>query len=113
MKKIPIAVIAAFLAFSPVMMSSCKSKKETTKDQPKTTTTENPPPVEPVVTANDDELNRGVTDAIKDHPTVHYSLVDGKIVLTGEISKDKWMTLKQNLDKLKSKGYELSGLTIK
>lgn len=71
------------------------------------------PPVDMVVNPDDDALNKGLTDALKDNPGVHYSLDNGKIVLTGEIAKAKWMSLKQTLDKLKSKGYELSGLTIK
>lgn len=72
-----------------------------------------PAPVEVVVNADDAALNAGLTDALKDNPTVHYTLNDGKIVLTGEIAKAKWMSLKQTLDKLKSKGYDLTGLTIK
>jgi hypothetical protein len=72
-----------------------------------------PAPVDVVVNADDAALNAGLTDALKDNPTVHYTLSDGKIVLTGEIAKSKWMKLKQTLDKLKSKGYDLTGLTIK
>ena len=71
-----------------------------------------PMPV-PVVNASDEMLNKGLADALKDHPSVKSSVVDGKIVLTGEIAKAKWMALKQMLDKLTSKGYELSGLKIK
>ena len=37
----------------------------------------------------------------------------GKIVLKGEIAKAKWAALKQMLDKLTPKGYNLDGLTIK
>lgn len=70
-----------------------------------------PPP--PVVNADDETLTRGLADALKDNPTVKSSIVDGKIVLTGEIAKAKWVALKQMLDKLKSKGYDLTGLKIK
>ena len=70
------------------------------------------PPVDMVVNADDEALNKGLTDALKDNPGVKYSIDNGKIVLTGEIKKAKWMSLKQTLDKLKSKGYELSGLKI-
>jgi hypothetical protein len=111
MKRIPIAVLAAFICIAPVF-NSCKSKKEKTQVEEPKTTVDNPP-VQPVTNATDEELNRGVTDAIKDHPSVHYSLNNGKIVLTGEIAKDKWVALKQTLDKLTSKGYDLTGLTIK
>lgn len=68
---------------------------------------------DPVVNADDAALTQGLNDALKDNPGVKYTLSDGKIVLTGEISKAKWASLKQMLDKLKSKGYELSGLQIK
>ena len=71
------------------------------------------PPPPPVVNADDEALNKGLTDALKDHPGVKFSISDGKIVLTGEIAKAKWVAVKQMLDKLKSKGYDLAGLTIK
>jgi hyperosmotically inducible periplasmic protein len=67
----------------------------------------------PVVNADDEALTRGLADALKDNPTVSSSVVDGKIVLTGEIAKAKWVALKQTLDKLKSNGYDLAGLKIK
>ena len=67
----------------------------------------------PVVNADDEALTKGLMDALKDNPGVKSSIADGKIVLTGEIAKAKWVALKQMLDKLKSKGYDLSGLTIK
>lgn len=67
----------------------------------------------PVVNADDAALTQGLTDALKDHPGVKFSIADGKIVLTGEIAKAKWVAVKQMLDKLKSKGYDLAGLTIK
>ncbi|MEO7924619.1 MAG: BON domain-containing protein [Chitinophagaceae bacterium] len=67
----------------------------------------------PVVNADDEALTRGVTDALKDHPGLKFSLREGKIVLTGEITKAKWTALKQMLDKLKPKGYDLTGVTIK
>jgi hyperosmotically inducible periplasmic protein len=71
------------------------------------------PPPPPVVNADDEMLTKGLTDALKDHPGVKFSINQGKIVLTGEIAKAKWVAVKQMLDKLKSKGYDLSGLTIK
>lgn len=67
----------------------------------------------PVVNASDEILNNGLADALKDNPTVQSSVVNGKIVLTGEITKAKWISLKQTLDKLMSKGYDLTGLKIK
>jgi len=67
----------------------------------------------PVVNADDAALTQGLTDALKDHPGVKFSINEGKIVLTGEIAKAKWVAVKQMLDKLMSKGYDLAGLTIK
>lgn len=67
----------------------------------------------PVINADDAALTQGLTDALKDHPGVKFSINEGKIVLTGEIAKAKWVAVKQMLDKLKSKGYDLAGLTIK
>jgi hypothetical protein len=70
-------------------------------------------PIETVVNAAVDVLTKGLADALKDFPSVKSSVVDGKIVLTGEIAKAKWAMLKQTLDKLMSKGYDLTGLKIK
>lgn len=70
-------------------------------------------PVAPVINPDDEVLTKALTDALKDHPGLSFSLKEGKIALMGEITKAKWAMLKQTLDKLKSKGYELTGLTIK
>lgn len=111
MKRFQILAIATFLVVTPALIS-CKSKKDKEKEQ--TTTTVDPVKTDPpVTTATDDALTMGLRDALKDHPTVNYSINDGKIVLTGEIAKDKWLQVKQTLDKLTSKGYDLTGLTIK
>lgn len=71
------------------------------------------PKMDVVVNADAETLTKGLMDALKDHADVKSSVVDGKIVLTGEIAKAKWAALKQMLDKLMSKGYDLTGLTIK
>ena len=71
------------------------------------------PKMDVVVNADAEALTKGLMDALKDHAGVKSSVVDGKIVLTGEIAKAKWAALKQMLDKLMSKGYDLTGLTIK
>ncbi|MCY7309888.1 MAG: BON domain-containing protein [Chitinophagaceae bacterium] len=67
----------------------------------------------PVINAEDEALTKGLNDALKDQPGVKFSINEGKIVLTGEIAKAKWAAVKQMLDKLKPKGYDLTGLTIK
>lgn len=71
------------------------------------------PPPPPVMNADDAALSSGLADALKDMPGVQGSVSDGKIVLTGEIAKAKWTMLKQTLDKLTPKGYDLSELKIK
>lgn len=71
------------------------------------------PPPAPVMNAEDAALTSGITDALKDIPGVKGAVAEGKIVLTGEIAKAKWAMLKQTLDKLTPKGYDLTGLTIK
>lgn len=72
-----------------------------------------PPPAAPIINPEDDVLTKALTDALKDQPGMGFTVKEGKIVLTGEIAKAKWAMLKQTLDKLKSKGYDLTGLTIK
>jgi hyperosmotically inducible periplasmic protein len=77
------------------------------------TITPPPPPPAPVVTSADDALTTGLKDVLKDFPGVTSSVKDGVITLTGEIAKPKWVVLKQAIDKLTPKGYELKGLKIK
>jgi hyperosmotically inducible periplasmic protein len=72
-----------------------------------------PPTAAPVVTSADDALSTGLKDVLKDFPTVSSSVKEGVIALTGEIAKPKWMVLKQAIDKLTPKGYDLKGLKIK
>lgn len=71
------------------------------------------PAPEPVVIADDSALSQGLMDALKDVAGVKGQVTDGKIVLKGEIAKAKWAALKQLLDKLKPKGYDLTALIIK
>jgi hyperosmotically inducible periplasmic protein len=66
-----------------------------------------------MVNPANDELTKNLTDALKDFPTVKSAIANGKIVLTGEISKVKWNILKPLLDKFnKTMGYDFTGLTI-
>lgn len=66
-----------------------------------------------VVNSPDEVLTKALTDALKDNPGVTGSVEMGKFVLSGTITKDKWMALRDVLDKLTPKGYKLDGLTIK
>jgi hypothetical protein len=63
---------------------------------------------------DDAYLFRHLAMATMDFPDLKWDINnDGKIVLTGKITKAKWVILKQTLDELKSNGYDLTGLTIK
>lgn len=71
-----------------------------------------PEPPAPVQITADDSLTMKVKDATKDHPTVTATVNDGVIALSGEIKRDKWKKLKQDLDGLKPKRVDASGLKI-
>ncbi len=72
-----------------------------------------PPPPAPVEIAADDPLSKGITDALKDHPTVKATVADGVISVTGEATAANWRKIKESLDGLKPKRVDASGLTIK
>src|ERR671912_2713083 len=81
--------------------SSCKGKDKD-KNTPETTTpTTNT--TAPVEISSDENLRKGVTDATKDFPGVNADVSNGVITLTGEIEKDRYITLKQSLDALQPK----------
>lgn len=61
----------------------------------------------------DSELQTKVTDAIKDFPGITATVADGVIAVSGEISADKWKTLKMSLDGLNPKKVDASGLKVK
>jgi len=71
-----------------------------------------PPPATPVTVNTDDALNKGVTDATKDYPTVKASVNDGVVTLTGDIKRDQLQKLMMSLNTLKPKKIE-NKLTIK
>lgn len=72
-----------------------------------------PPAPAPVEIAADDPLSKGITDALKDHPTVKATVTDGVISVTGEATAANWRKIKETLDGLKPKRVDASGLTIK
>jgi len=57
----------------------------------------------PVVINPDDLLNKGVTDAIKDFPTVKAAVQDGVITLTGDLKRTSLQKLMMALNTLKPK----------
>lgn len=60
----------------------------------------------------DDPLASAVNDATKDYPTVKANVNDGVISVTGELKSASWKKLKMNLDGLKPKKVDASGLKI-
>jgi hyperosmotically inducible periplasmic protein len=71
-----------------------------------------PPPPAPVMTAADEALSKGMSDALKDLSTVKGEVKDGIITLTGEIKKDAVAKLMQTLNSLKPKKIE-NKMTVK
>ena len=97
MKQLIIAGLVSLL----VTGSSCKGKdKDKTTPETTTPTTNTTAPVE---ISPDETLRKGVTDATKDFPGVNADVSNGVITLTGEIEKDRYLTLKQSLDALQPK----------
>jgi osmotically-inducible protein OsmY len=71
-------------------------------------------PETPVVPKEMSALEQSVKDAIKDNPSVSAELVDGVIVLSGEIQKKDVPTLMRKLKSMEGiKSVDQSGLTIK
>lgn len=57
--------------------------------------------VPPVVSAVDSALQSGLTDALKDHAGVSFSVLDGVVTLTGEIQEADLPKLMQKVSALK------------
>lgn len=77
------------------------------------TTPPAPQVVEAPIIAPTDALTAGVKDATKDFPTVNATVdAEGVVTLTGELAKNKLVTLMQALNTLKPKKIE-NKLTIK
>ena len=72
-----------------------------------------PPPPAPVEIAADDPLTKGITDALKDYPTVKATAADGVITVTGETTKADWKKIKMALDALHPKKVTATDLKIK
>jgi hyperosmotically inducible periplasmic protein len=71
-----------------------------------------PPAPAPVVISPDEELNKSVTDAIKDYPSVKASVQDGVITLTGDLKRSSLQKLMMSLNTLKPKKI-VNQLTLK
>ena len=104
-------LVAALAALS--FTSSCKSKTKQTDAPATTTSADTSMNTAPVVISSDEELQKGVTDATKDYPTVHAEVSDSVIVLSGEIKRADWQKLNPTLNSLHPKRVNSSDLTIK
>jgi hypothetical protein len=108
-----LAVIVTALSFA-----SCKSKNKGDNNAPATTTADTsmsstPAPEQPVTVSSDDALKTGVTDALKDYPSVKGEVSDSVIVLTGSIKRSDWQKLMPTLNSLHPKHVNSNNLTIK
>lgn len=84
------------------MVASLKSVKGVTDVMDMTTP---PAPVE----VNDPQAAENlqkVEDAVKDFPTVKAEVVDGTLTLTGDVSRDQAVKIKQSIDALKIGKYD-------
>ena len=93
-----------------VSMSSCKDKAKTDTTNIDTSVTSAPSTPE---IATDPALEKGVQDATKDYPGVTATVVNGEVLLSGSIERDKWVKLKQSIDGLNPKKTNTDNLTIK
>ena len=82
---------------------SCKGKDKDKTTTDTTTPATNTTPTAPVEVSTDDALRKGVADVTKDFPGVNADVNNGVITLTGDIEKDRYITLKQSLDALHPK----------
>jgi len=115
MKKLNrLCILAAFVG--ALSFASCKGKDKDENDAPVTTTvdtTMSTNPTTPPVVADEASLNTGVTDALKDYPTVKGDVSDSVINLSGSIKRSDWQKLMQTLNTLHPKRVNSSNLTIK
>jgi hyperosmotically inducible protein len=70
------------------------------------------PPPAPVEISPDEALTSRVKDATKDYPGVTATVNDGVVSVSGNIKRDAWRKLKEDLDGLKPKKVDASGLKI-
>jgi len=93
-------------------LEAAASKVEGVKSVVNSLTVAPPPPAPTVEITADSPLNDALKDALKDSPSVTYTVKDGVVTLTGEITKANLPTLMQKINALKPKKIE-NQLTIK
>lgn len=99
--------LAALGLMVSITAVSCKKKETTTTDGTATTTTSEPVTVDQTTTATtvdttvntDADLQR-VNDAIKDYPGVKAEVVNGGVVITGDVSSEEARNIKMSVDAL-------------
>ena len=106
--------LAALLLAGGLSAVSCKNKAKepaptTTAPSPETTA----PAPAPVEVSPDDQLIKGVNDAIKDYPGVSASVSNGEVTLTGSTERAKLPALMQSLHSLNPSRIDNSQLTLK
>ena len=70
-------------------------------------------PPAPDFTAVDAALTTAMTDAVKDHPKVTFTVKDGVVTLNGEIRKRDLPTLMQKVNALNPQGGIQNNITVK
>ena len=117
MKKTKILLFISIVVFAAVSFPSCKSKSKQNTDATTTTPADTSMSVTPAQTApviaNEDALKTGLTDALKDYPSVKGEVSDSVIVLTGDIKRADWQKLMPTLNSLHPKRVNSTNLTIK
>ncbi len=108
------------LFFTAFSFTSCKSKSKSDNAAPATISADSSlspsattPAPAPVVVSNDNALQTGLTDALKDHPSVKGDVSDSVINLSGDIKRADWQKLVQTLNSLHPKRINSDKLTIK
>ena len=109
-------VLAVFV--TAFIFGSCKSKDKDENNAPATSTTDtsmtaSPAPPAPVTISSDEALKQGVTDALKDYPSVKAKVSDSVINLTGDIKRSDWQKVMPTLNSLHPKRVNSTNLTIK
>lgn len=118
MKKTKVLLFICTVLLATLSFTACKSKAkkdtESTITTPATDTSVSATPTQaaPVI-ATDDALKTGVTDALKDYPSVKGEVSDSVITLTGDIKRADWQKLMPTLSSLHPKRVNSANLTIK
>src|SRR6476659_1067551 len=116
MKKLnQLCMLAVFV--TALWIASCKGKDKDENSTPAATVdtsmSASPAPPAPVVITSDEALKKGVTDALKDYPSVKAEVADSVIIVSGDIKRADWQKLMPTLNSLHPKRVNSTNLTIK